>query len=297
MNNQTLNLGFAFSLMPDGSPGAYNDRIAESLLAASNNPGLEPEATRYAIQWELADALLQIDPDWFESQQHSGSLFVVEPPAFAVTDVNPERLAASLEQNQGRHSSQLQTCLADTDFSASALNHLLYDHEFAASFAGLNLTSLVRPELGELFTEYRLLPSGRQKLRRYQTKRVNRLIIEAIVQDPEAIGRAKYLSTAGVIKAVLDHWSLTDIKRVIVFAHPAHTPRCLRQTVEVLNAMNAGVDSIVAPLTAETWPWQADVAQVWCRSQDNWLTYEAKVQSLLQNAREARETNLADQST
>lgn len=58
-SGKTLLVGFAYSLMPDGSPGSYNQKIAKSMkedmVMVNRKP--EGEGPWVGMQWEIFDAL------------------------------------------------------------------------------------------------------------------------------------------------------------------------------------------------------------------------------------------------
>ena len=80
MHDRTLLLGFAFSLMPDGSPGPHNQNIAGQILKRLR----EVDVGRCFVgtQWEIADALWMIDQPLFDAWCISGKLLVIAPPEF-----------------------------------------------------------------------------------------------------------------------------------------------------------------------------------------------------------------------
>ena len=85
---------------------------------------------------------------------------------------------------------------------------------FIGRSIGLALENLERPKLGPLATEERVMPELKDYpdgLAQYQRIRVNRLIMEAIIQDRQILNDSAYLSTQGVIQA-----ALTEIPWVFV---------------------------------------------------------------------------------
>ena len=297
----TLLLGFSYSLAPDGSPGSYNNEIASKLLDWVSNYSGPQDHLLLAAQWETVDAL---------SKVYSGPLpFAVSPPSFegkGILDADEfirlikkgetigsrnlrDKLSELLTQvgyandQQDNHIIFDQAAL-NSERLAIYLNRLLDDATFYQQFQmNVELHDLIRPDLGAVGFEVRQLPSGQENLLPFQTKRVNRLIIEAIIPS-NILKRGSYLSTHGVLEQVLTHFQdkLSQIEYVYVFGFPAHSPRCRRQTVEALWQAERYIDPtnvIDACFThRKNWgqlPWDTNTAQIWCRSKQNWDDYEA----------------------
>ena len=172
--------------------------------------------------------------------------------------------------SESEHCKALQRCLDAISGGSitGRLHSLLNDAKFYEKFSGLELANLVRPSLGDLFTEDRSLPLQDHYphgLRRYQRIRVNRLIIESVVDEPAILKRGRYLSTTGVIDSVLDHCLNRDqeIDNLGVVAHPLHAPRCVEQTVRALAARKLDV-SVQGEMQNADFSWDSSGAQVWC---------------------------------
>lgn len=79
------------------------------------------------------------------------------------------------------------TSLAPTEMGLlEDLNRLLADPKLYAQFPDLALNPLERPRLGPLFTERREMPAAKdypEGLGPYQTLRVNRLILDAVLNN------------------------------------------------------------------------------------------------------------------
>jgi hypothetical protein len=166
------------------------------------------------------------------------------------------------------------------------LNGLLSDPTMYKRFRpNVELHDLHRKPLGALGFEARQMPLGDTDLLRFQTIRVNRLIIEAVIPYEDVLKRAPYLSTDGVLDPVLKHYKdkLTRIQRVRVFGFPGHSPRCCRQTIEAFwraGRRDIGAQNVedVRAVPRDDWvtlPWDSTTAQIWCRSLRNSLDYEA----------------------
>ncbi|MGK0474097.1 MAG: hypothetical protein ACJAR0_004597 [Candidatus Azotimanducaceae bacterium] len=286
-------LAFAFSLLPDGSPGSYNEILARQIhryLEEHQKQSDDPPLV--AMQWEIADALMDLYPTLVETLTDQQKFFVVEPPRFQATDEDGHktRLETWLTKNVGQNGRTLTNRLNLNEGSSmlSRLNNLLDDGDLFKDFPRIQFDNLVRPDFGEIFTELREIPSASQYpngLRRFQRIRVNRLIIESIVQDRSIVKSGRYLSTPGVIDAVLEYCVATDqpFGNVTIFAHPLHAPRCTRQTNDALMAHNLN-GKIIEKTIDEDFPWDSSGAQTWCQSLANWNQYEARVQEWL-NAR------------
>jgi hypothetical protein len=149
----------------------------------------------------------------------------------------------------------------------------------------VELHDLHRKPLGALGFEARQMPLGDAPLLPFQTIRVNRLIIEAVIPYEEVLQRSAYLSTDDVLRCVLDHFKdkLNRIQHVCVFGFPVHSPRCCRQTIESfwrVGRTDIGAQNVedVRAVPRDRWealPWDSTTAQIWCRSLRNLLDYEA----------------------
>lgn len=281
-------IGFSYSLMPDGTPGWYNEVLAKQLtsrleLYRANKAALP----QVALQWEIADALGVLNPHLTHELSASDKLLVVQPPDFLADDLTEgdfDRWIANTESDDARI---LHYCLDATQGRSiiEQLNRLLGDATLYEKFEGLELDNFVRTKLGELFTEYRALPIRRDfplGLQQYQRRRINRLIIERIVDSPLVMPRARYLSTRGVVDHVFDHFLQLnqEIETVGIIAHPLHAPRCVEQTKRAISIrLPHALLSNESP--EEDIDWDRSTAQVWCRSLSNWLQYERIVKQTL----------------
>ena len=261
-------LGFSYSLNPDGSPGSHNVTIARELgnrIAADHSAGLKP---LLAAQWEIVGALGAMGTDY--------EGFAVPPPSFDAT---------GYPQKPADPNSVFDYAALNAERLALYLNRFLEDSTFHEGFFGdAELHDLHRTQLGSLGIEQRRMPAPSQSFLGFQKVRVNRLIIESIVPNPAILKRGSYLSTHGVLERVLRHFGerLAHIDQVAVFGFPAHSPRCRRQTIEALwsvgrtiNVTNVTDACGRPPEEWATLPWDPGTAQVWCRSRQNWLDYEA----------------------
>jgi hypothetical protein len=274
--------------MSDGAPGSYNEKLAAHLSRLIEDHQLAMgELPQIALQWEIADALEALHPDLTDEISNQNKLLIVRPPEFLTNDVEEGSFDDLLIDDESKHCRTLQRCLDAISGGSltGRLNRLLDDAKLFEKFSGLELTNLVRPSLGDLFTEVRSLPLQDHYphgLRRYQRIRVNRLIIESVVDEPESLKRGRYLSTTGVIDSVLDHCLNLDqeINNISVVAHPLHAPRCVEQTTQALAARKLDV-SVQGEMQNVNFSWDSSSAQVWCRSLSNWNRYESVVRKLL----------------
>ena len=117
-------------------------------------------------------------------------------------------------------------------------------------------------------------PNG---LGHYQRLRVNRLIIDAVIDNDQILRQGAYLSTSGVLDASIRAVDLKAITEVVVLAHPAHLPRCLQQVESALKLQGAQRIAVIPGLSAVQWPWDDQVAQQWCCSEGAWSAYEQQV--------------------
>ena len=289
-NSPDLVIGFAFSLMSDGAPGSYNEKLAAHLSKLlEKHQSARGKLPQVALQWEIADALEALDQDLADEIVNQNKLLIVRPPEFVTSEVDEGLFDDFLIACESEHCKTLQRCL-DAISGGSfprRLNSLLNDAKFYEKFSDLELANLVRPSLGDLFTEVRSLPlQGHYPhgLRRHQRIRVNRLIIESVVDEPAILKRGRYLSTTGVIDSVLDHCLKHDqeINYLSVVAHPLHAPRCVEQTMQALAARKLNF-SVQGEMQNVDFSWDSAGAQVWCRSLSNWNQYETVVRKLLDN--------------
>jgi hypothetical protein len=300
-----LIIGFGFSLMPDGSPGTYNRELAHRILRDVKDNDV---ASLIAVQWEIADALWDIEPERMAMWESQSRLLVVQPPRISPADVREERLTEYLNANLSPFcsilSKEMSNHLVKTVNEDAAqvndklldtlLDTLLDEPMFFKKFTGLDLVNLDRPELGRLFGEIRVLPRDEEYpkgLRRFQRVRINRLVMESIIQDDSCLQRGQYLSTTDVIHAALDHCCKVgfSIVKVRVVAHSEHVSRCLQQTREVLLSRSPTLHPQLNSVHADAEiPWDKNTAQVWCRSLSNWKKYEAKVQKWMKGKRSVR---------
>jgi len=166
------------------------------------------------------------------------------------------------------------------------LDDLLNEPNFYRSFTGLALENLERSKLGPLATEERVMPGLKgypAGLAQYQRIRVNRLIIEAIIQDRQILNDGAYLSTQGVIQAALHKFPGSSLDRIQVVAHPAHLPRCDWQLRHCLNFQSLNRSIVIKSENMENWPWYDTVAQHWCRSPEAWTAQEEMVRASMKN--------------
>ena len=246
----TLLLGFSYSLAPDGSPGSYNQDIAAAVCQWIDKRKDGDDEVLLAAQWEIVDALT--------SQNPGLQPVAVPPPVFTASDIlDANRLVGLLQAGETAGARKLAQLLlaslnqvgqdshGDDDakiFSraglnagrlAMYLNGLLSDPTMYQSFSpNVELHDLHRTPLGALGFEARQMPSVDGPLFPFQTIRVNRLIIEAVIPYEDVLKRGSYLGTDGVLDQVLDRFKdeLTSIRRVCVFGFdngrrsPVNTP-------------------------------------------------------------------------
>lgn len=280
-----LIIAFAFSLTPEGAPGSYNRTLAQHLettLAAYQESS--KDWPYLGLQWEIADALSTLNPSLIQSLNDVEKLIVVEPPTFSANQVDEVKLLDSLAESNSENHRLLHEWLtaASGRSITEQLNNLLNESRFYEDFETIELASLVRPQLGDLFTEHRALPRSQDYpsgLNKYQRKRINRLVIERIVDDDQILQRGRYLSTTGVLDFVLAHMP-TAYRRVGLVAHPLHAPRCIEQAKRTMSTKAASTNIYAAGPNKDI-AWDSNTAQVWCRSLSNWNNYEKVVQKLI----------------
>jgi len=293
-----LLIGFSFSLNKDGSPGSYNQKITSKIIEDINcikcgnkgNPWI-------GIQWEIYDALNILKDNSDFDMSLFPSSHVAPPPSFKTDEIKLDKLKGLLSMSDEDDNSDLnilreniEKIMKEVDENssiknltnhnvASYFNRLLTEKKFFKDFYGkVVLKHLYRPERGPLAVEYRMMPDISEYnngLRTYQTKRVNRLIIEAICG--EIITTGEYLNTAGVLKLLLPKAlaERPEISHIYIYAHPKHSHRCRRTLIEIAWELGFDVqfEYVYERCEGEEWKWESDTAQVWCRSEDNWNIY------------------------
>ena len=308
----TLMIGFSFSMETDGSFGKYNDWIAHKMLT-DIQAGKEPPWV--AIQWEIYDALESAAPDVAARIPLS---HVSAPPPFTMKDVGaPAELkkwlvadydgtwpGGALHKALKRASDSLFRPRNDGDeevrgWLVAALNGFLGDDECWRQCAGVQLRGLVRTVGGRLWMEERVIPRPDSKLGRFQRRRVNRLLVDALC-PPGLVSPMSYVSTQTVLDDLLGlAWAEGQrLDRVRVYGDPVHVDRCAKQflraawqrcwplrqgdvsVVMVRRADDTGPDtwSVEARADWELDPanWRPETAQEWCRNLANWNAYNGQ---------------------
>jgi len=297
IEQKTLLIGFAFSLTPDGSPGKYNQTLAERIKRDIDN------GTWIGSQWEIYDALVDLCQELGDPLPASlvGTSLVATPPPFVPDDIkDPNAFIDFIHSDTSPPRSTLQhhlTAIAQSvgyedlrtirtpkdtikqEILSAQLNALLQDRQLYKSFVGsVDLVSLSRKGQHRDWNEKRAMPVPNKYpngLRRFQTLRVNRLIIEAIIPESQ-LRRGGYLSTRGVLDQVIGEIGRSgrDLSTVRVYGHPAHSPRCRRQFLEYV--WNHGwlltPQQVVIDNMEEFW--DPRTAQDWCKSREAWDEYE-----------------------
>ena len=286
MDQRALVIGFAFSLMPDGSAGPHNLKLAEWLFQDMKDARISV-SSGLALQWEIAEAIEGLSSNALEPWRELGNLLVIAPPRFAPGDVNGAKLRGHLAVSSLPFAKTLLAHLPESGQDIEKrLDELLNEPKFYRSFIGLELENLEHPKLGPLATEERVMPGLKDYpdgLAQYQRIRVNRLIMEAIIQDRQILSDGAYLSTQGVIQAALQKFPGSSLDRIQVVAHPAHSPRCDWQLRHWLNDQNLDRSIVIKSGNMENWPWYDTVAQHWCRSPEAWTAQEQMIRISMKN--------------
>ncbi|MCP4124983.1 MAG: hypothetical protein GY751_24845 [Bacteroidetes bacterium] len=297
---RTLLLGFSYSLTPDGSPGSDNEIIARSIRAALRKTAQHGTLPWTGVQWEIFDAIADHDQtDTFQVASLIPESRVAAPPRFDADEIAFEDFTQLLLVGATKACRMLReklsvlgcTNLASADLDVEKLsdhlNQLQDDrNDFRAYDGMLELHDLHRMDRGSVGTEKRTLPQGHaypNGLRRFQSHRVNRLIIEAICPNRKILKGGKYLSTKGVLDILLPQVTQdrAEIEYVLVYGNPRHSPRCKWQTEENLSGRGLAVSAVYDIHEGQDWPWDPSTAQVWCRSLDNWTDHENMVKKRL----------------
>jgi len=292
---EALLIGFSYTLWADGSPGLCNRQIAREIKESLRLclPDVKP---CLAVQWEIFDALEEMNDDIFKVSEFSP--IVAEPPRFEPAEIkdatafvdalnkgSPPAVRILRQELEAAPGWMLTQKAPDSDNMANMLNFILDDRRFYEPFERpLDLYDLdrsaQRPELGLLGLEKRKIPKARDYpngLRRFQAQRINRLIVEAIVPD-RILTRGIYLNVKQVVQHVLRQTADRPVGHVFIFGHPRHRDWCRKMTIQTLSAQRPQVveDRVHFGGTG-VWNaqdlWDADSAQVWCRSEENWEAY------------------------
>jgi hypothetical protein len=275
MDQRALVIGFAFSLMPDGSAGPHNLKLAEWLFQEMKDARISV-SSGLALQWEIAEAIEVLSSNALEPWRELGNLLVIAPPKFAPGDVNGAKLRGHLAVSSLPFAKTLLAHLPESDQDIEkGLDDLLNEPKFYRSFIGLALENLEHPKLGILATEERVMPG----LKDYP----DGLIMEAIIQDRQILNDGAYLSTQGVIQAALQKFPGSSLDRIQVVAHPAHSPRCDWQLRHWLNVQSLDRSIVIKSGNMGNWPWYDTVAQHWCRSPEAWTAQEEMVRISMKN--------------
>jgi hypothetical protein len=262
-----LMIGLSYSLDADGSPGYYNKVIAGLMEAdyralAEERPN---SALWLGMQWEIWDAL-----DGRDVQKVVPLTQVASPPRFSEADIRNtgakdlNRLLTWLESPATVHADMVKV-----------LNGVLDDGNFATHFQELQLPVLQRGGHRLIWVEERLVPR-KFPLTRFQTWRVNRLIVERL--SPNGINVGQYLGARAVFKMLFEQVATKGdvIQEVWLYAHPEHFPACRDDATFVANELSIRLGKIV-DRTTDQWNgrlWDAQTAQSWCRSIELWRAYQ-----------------------
>lgn len=286
-------LAFSYSLTHDGSPGPYNEQIAQSIRTALRTAWATHKTIPWTgMQWEIHDAMADQDEwDSFKPARFVPKSHVASPPTFKRKEIKDT--SAFIYVLTEKHTQAARTLAkhltragwharANSTKFISFLNKVLDDRTVFRDYLGtLEIHDLHRIQLGAVGSEKRSLPSSSDYpngLRAFQARRINRLIIESIVPNESILERGEYLSTRGVLKLLLPRVKrdVPSVKYVYVFGHPAHSPRCRSQTIAALKDHCIKIDdaNVVDVHKGQQWPRDPSTAQVWCRSDDNWKDYE-----------------------
>jgi hypothetical protein len=315
-------IGFSFTLRPDGSPGRCNEVIARRMYDRWMS-SLDDNKPIMAVQWEIYDALEELGAP--VEMLFPDETLVAKPPAFTRKDIGSRMKLIELLAAPGAPAGRLllEELNRDplwqripkaggpgvsVDDLVEVLNCVLESRTFYQPFRNLlDLHDLHRPTKGLVGLEKREIPRsgplGAQRLGRFQTMRINRLIIEEIIPEVTSLvvgpnessttfvhgpyecrntvlSRGQYLNVEGVARGLLTTFSqqaagLLDIK---VYGHPEHRRWCESQTSKIATELNLKIGQI-ALAEEDPWSegdkWDEHSAQIWCRSSENWSYYQA----------------------
>lgn len=254
IDNETLMIGFSYSLDADGSYGWYNELIANKMaedISCATTANFNPWV---GVQWEIYDAI---------STRNSSILkmiprcHVAQPPSFTEDDIcNPEKVDSWLARRKNAAGNWAIDMLRDAleinkkyfpklpananekeykAWLAAWLNTILEDDNLWRKIANarIQLSDGIRI-LRDTFTvvEERKMPDSKATLTMFQRRRVNRLMIDTLCNVEEAYLRAMpYLSTQGVLNELLQKVENEgrEIIRVRIYGNPVHVERCAKQ--------------------------------------------------------------------
>ncbi|MEA1980100.1 MAG: hypothetical protein U9N54_03900 [candidate division Zixibacteria bacterium] len=313
----TLLIGYAFSLKEDGAPGDANVAIAKRMWSGmeNDNPALRPHV---AVQWEIFDALQDLD---CPAVDYIPDNHVVQPPAFTEEDfLGRGAIVQSIATPFTPAEYALHRVVQKSPYWSSITKHLQNDELFKISKADLTLlfNSLLadgqerlylefvglldlhdfhRGDKGAVGLEKRSLPNdgprGKNALRKFQSKRINRLILEEVLAHSlirsyggyqtktEMVRRGSYLNVDGVASTCLHEIAKSghQIKRIFVYGHPEHCEWCRNRTSaktkEILGLSDEKICLGDNSSWSDTEMWDTQSAQIWCRSEGNWRYYAA----------------------
>jgi hypothetical protein len=307
--SHTLHIGFSFAIRQDGSPGICNQAIARRMLQQwQEAPGSgKPDM---GAQWEIYDALEEMGAP--VETMFPGAALVAKPPRVEASHIGSRERVLGLLASEGAPAQnellrELQGTarwrqIRDGKMNpthaqlAAVLDELLDSPTLYVRFRGLlGLRDLHRSNRGVVGLEKRDIPvsgaGGRDGLRRFQSVRVNRLILEEILPEKVTSISGSYESTVDVLKrpAYLNvgevAWTILtavakrsdSVERVLVHAHPHHEEWCVGQTAAIAKKLELTLGEVSAAKTAN-WSdeekWDMESAQVWCRSLRNWEHYQ-----------------------
>jgi hypothetical protein len=322
MSSKALLIGFSFTLRSDGSPGRCNEAIARRMYDGWRSSSDENKPVM-AVQWEIYDALEALGAP--VETLFPAETLVAKPPTFTSKDIGSRMKLIEQLMTPGTpaHRLLLQELNRDPAWRqlpkaggpnvsinelVTVLNNLLMSRTFYRPFRSLlDLHDLIRPTKGLVGLEKREIPragpGGEQRLGRFQTMRINRLIIEEIVPETVdlAVGpnessatiargpyecrnhilkRGQYLNVEGVARSLLTTFKeqaegLLDIK---VYGHPEHRKWCEGQTAKMATELGLKIGGVGVPEEdpwSEAEKWDENSAQLWCRSSENWSYYQA----------------------
>jgi hypothetical protein len=296
-NNMRLFIGYSFTLTSDGSPGRCNERMAKAI----KQDLLSSPAGDHCVglQWEIFDALEDLNDHSFSASEQVPVKFVAGPPLFQPSDLrdtvkfvamlrSPKLPAQAALGNRLRDALRLNSVSGpDAAMICAALNQFIEDRMAFEAFCGLADVldldrSVQRPELGPLGIEKRRIPDASKYpkgLRRFQAMRINRQIIETLISS-DALAKGIYMNVKQVADHVLDAIDVSKIRDVRVYGHPEHRDWCKKKTLEAMQQRGWSGSSDQIDFGAnDAWEavdaWDPDSAQVWCRSAGNWKAYAA----------------------
>ena len=285
-----LRVGFSFGIAPDGSPGTYNEQIAKRQILDTKEPASQVLVVN---QWEIADAVTALDGEWASKNLKDRNIAKMrllttddlDPAVLRSYQADPNKVPPEIADQIERQAKLLGVTAGQIWCNRKSitghLNRILMDPDFSGRFTSARglIKDLQRIGGESLTVEERAIPTATPG--RFQSWRVNRLILEALLGGLVREGR--YLNTTEVAELAVKRGLEADPipEKVWIYAHPEHAPRCRATLLETAWRMGWNLDPEQAfdrnqcdPVWSWNPLWWRCCAQHWCRSKDDFEIYD-----------------------